>query len=108
VKYGLDTFVIADIPGLIEGAHKGMGLGHQFLKHVERAQILLYLLSCEPDHHPVRDFEILHNELQQYKTELTKKPALVAVNMPFVPISCITREGIKEILNLLAETVLAK
>lgn len=82
VRYEDKTFVMADIPGLIEGAHAGVGLGHQFLRHIERARLLLYLLDvspyAEPD--PLTAFEILQRELQLYSPALLQKPALIALN----------------------------
>ncbi len=82
VQYQDFSFVVADIPGLIEGAHAGAGLGHQFLRHVERARLLLYLLDASPfaEHEPLHAFEILKKELRLYKPELLEKPALVALN----------------------------
>ncbi|MDW8106627.1 MAG: GTPase ObgE [Armatimonadota bacterium] len=82
VKYHEQTFVVADIPGLIEGAHAGVGLGHQFLRHVERARLLLYLLDVSPLalQPPLQAFEILRRELELYNPQLAQKPALVALN----------------------------
>jgi len=76
------TFVMADIPGLIEGAHAGAGLGHQFLRHIERARLLLYLLDVSPyaEPEPLTAFEILQRELQLHSPTLLQKPALVALN----------------------------
>ncbi len=82
VRYEDITFVMADIPGLIEGAHAGAGLGHQFLRHIERARLLLYLLDASPyaEAQPLTAFEILQRELQLYSPALLQKPALVALN----------------------------
>lgn len=73
------SFVVADIPGLVEGAHKGTGLGHQFLRHVERTKILLHLVdvSDTADHDPVKQLEKINGELQMYSAELTAKPQIV-------------------------------
>ncbi|MCD6375322.1 MAG: GTPase ObgE [Caldisericaceae bacterium] len=72
------NFVVADIPGLIEGAHEGKGLGIQFLKHIERTRALAYLIdSTDPE--PQKTFEILYNELASYSPNLVKKPALVVL-----------------------------
>jgi GTPase len=75
VKSG-DGFVTADIPGLIEGAHEGKGLGIQFLKHIERTKILAILLDATSEDINT-DFEVLMNELKSYSTELDKKPKLI-------------------------------
>ncbi len=82
VKYQEQSFVVADIPGLIEGAHAGVGLGHQFLRHVERARLLLYLLDVSPftTEPPLEAFELLRRELELYKPELAQKPAMIALN----------------------------
>lgn len=81
------TFVVADIPGLIEGAHKGSGLGDQFLRHVERCRLLVHLVdvsSIGPDD-PVRAFEAVNEELRLYDEELSRKPQLlVATKMDAV------------------------
>ena len=77
VKYGeYNSFVMADIPGLIEGASEGKGLGHQFLRHVERNKILLFLIdSQDPD--PNRTFQTLRSEIYQYNSDLKIKPIIV-------------------------------
>jgi GTP-binding protein len=82
VRYEDKTFVMADIPGLIEGAHAGDGLGHQFLRHIERARLLLYLLDASPyaEPEPLTAFETLQRELQLYSPALLQKPALIALN----------------------------
>ena len=83
VSYGEHkTFVVADIPGLIEGAHTGVGLGIGFLKHIERTSILLYLIDVSPleDRDPLNEFDILKNELKKYSPDLLEKPALIALN----------------------------
>jgi len=76
--------VIADIPGLIEGAAEGTGLGHQFLRHVERTKVLLHILEASemtgPDRDPIKDFDTLNRELAKYAPELAEKPQIVAVN----------------------------
>ena len=77
VKYGeYNSFVMADIPGLIEGASDGKGLGHQFLRHVERNKILLFLIdSQDPD--PNSTFQTLRDEIYQYNPDLRIKPIIV-------------------------------
>jgi GTP-binding protein len=82
VDDGQCRIVIADIPGLIEGASAGRGLGHQFLRHIERTRLLLYVLDvthpCKED--LLEDFHALRNELFAYSPELIEKPSVVAVN----------------------------
>ncbi len=77
-----EPFIVADIPGLIEGAHTGTGLGIRFLRHVERTRILLHMVdvaAIDPDH-PLRDFETVNRELLQYSPALADKPQLVVLN----------------------------
>jgi GTP-binding protein len=78
------TFVIADIPGLIEGASEGAGLGHQFLRHVERCRALLHIVDATfttgPDRSPLADFHVINGELASYAPELSDKPQVVALN----------------------------
>lgn len=74
------TFVVADLPGLIEGAHKGLGLGHEFLKHIERTRVILYVLDLSKKGDVVKDFEVLKNELKLYNSNLMEKPYLIALN----------------------------
>jgi|SRR5690554_2156482 len=74
-----NSFIIADIPGIIEGAHEGRGLGLQFLRHIERTKILLFLIDVNsPD--PQHDYRVLRAELSEYDSHLDKKPHLVALN----------------------------
>jgi GTP-binding protein len=78
------TFVIADIPGLIEGAAEGAGLGHQFLRHVERCRALLHILddtfTTGPDRSPLADFDVINAELARYAPDLAAKPQVVVLN----------------------------
>ena len=76
------SFVVADVPGLIEGAHAGHGLGHQFLRHVERTKVLIHLVdvSGASGRDPVEDFDTLQRELGLYAAALLEKPMLVAAN----------------------------
>ncbi|MCX5742306.1 MAG: GTPase ObgE [Proteobacteria bacterium] len=78
------NFVIADIPGLIEGASDGAGLGHQFLRHVERCRVLLHILDATyttgPDRNPITDFDVINAELKRYAPDLADKPQVVALN----------------------------
>jgi GTP-binding protein len=78
------TFVVADIPGLIEGASDGAGLGHQFLRHVERCRVLLHIVEATfttgPDRTPKADFDVINAELAQYAPDLATKPQVVVLN----------------------------
>ncbi len=77
-----NSFVIADIPGLIEGAWQGVGLGHQFLRHVDRCRMLVHIvdISGSEGRDPIEDFNIINNELAKFNEELSKRPMLVAGN----------------------------
>src|SRR5438067_11821128 len=72
-----ETFVVADIPGLIEGAHEGHGLGHEFLRHVERCSLLLHLVDLSTDDHPDQDADVVARELELHSKVLAEKPRLV-------------------------------
>jgi GTP-binding protein len=76
------SFVVADVPGLIEGAHRGHGLGHQFLRHLERTKVLVHLVdvSGATGRDPVEDLETVRKELELFQPELAAKPQLVAAN----------------------------
>jgi len=82
VYNGLDSLVIADIPGIIEGAHAGEGMGVNFLKHIERNKVLIFLIDASgySRNEPMETFSILWKELESYKTTLIKKKLLVAAN----------------------------
>lgn len=75
-------FVVADIPGLIEGAHKGIGLGDEFLRHIERTKLLVHLLDVSPvaGANPADAYYIVRNELRQYNPSLAEKPEIVIAN----------------------------
>jgi GTP-binding protein len=128
VKYSDDkNFVIADIPGLIHGAHDGVGMGDKFLKHIERTSLLFHIIdiSQEPNTKAWANFTAINNELEKYNPALIEKTQIVAVNkidLPFVrdnvkkevarfkkkgiilnTFSAVTGEGIREILNKIAE-----
>lgn len=77
-----NSFVIADIPGLIEGASEGVGLGHQFLRHVERCRLLIHIVdvSGHEGRNPIEDFEKINEELVKFNPELAKRPMIVAGN----------------------------
>ena len=117
------SFVIADIPGIIEGASEGRGLGHYFLRHIERNSVLLFLLSSESDD-VVKQYEVLLNELKKYNPELLDKQRLIAIsksdlldekqiskikknisnkikNVPFDFISSVSNIGLIEIKDLM-------
>tara|TARA_B100001250_G_scaffold65981_1_gene52433 strand:- start:1381 stop:2625 length:1245 start_codon:yes stop_codon:yes gene_type:complete len=107
---GVPEFTVADIPGLIEGASKGKGLGHQFLRHIERASILLILLdlSQTSEFSPERQKAVLENELSSYRPELLSRPRLVVGSRSDMSlegsefdgqkISSVTGAGVKEVL----------
>ena len=81
------SFVLADIPGLIEGAHEGAGLGHRFLRHVERTRVLLHLVerSDEPGRDPMHDWEVINRELALHDEELARRPQVVALTKIDLP-----------------------
>jgi GTPase len=117
------TFVVADVPGLIEGAHAGHGLGHQFLRHVERTKVLLHLVdvSSLSGRDPVDDFDVLRRELELYNPAMLAKPQIVvatkidaiddpdrlarleahvvATGLPFHRLSAVTGAGVPELLE---------
>ncbi len=126
----LRSFVIADIPGLIEGAHQGHGLGTKFLKHVERTKILLHLIDVSPytGRDPVQDYRIVRKELEAFSPKLVKRHQILAANkidlleekkdgledlkklageegLPFFAISAIKKEGLGKLVNELARTL---
>jgi len=79
VRVGMQSFVLADIPGLIEGAHEGHGLGTRFLGHVERCAVLLHLIDVTSED-PVADYRVIRKELKAYSPELAEKPEIIAFN----------------------------
>ncbi|WP_456400950.1 GTPase ObgE [Persephonella sp.] len=121
------SIVIADIPGLIEGAHKGLGLGHEFLRHIERTKGLIHLIDISDfrDRDPIEAFETINNELKNYSEELAKKPQIVVGNKidlltdktlieklsyyfqkkgyRFIPVSLLKREGIDKLIEAISE-----
>ncbi len=114
------SFVMADIPGIIEGAHLGKGIGLRFLRHIERNSILLYMIACDSKDIK-KEFDILHNELKQFNPELLDKAAVLAItkadmldddlieemkkeipkHLPSIFISSITGKGIEQLKDLL-------
>lgn len=126
-------FVIADIPGLIEGAAKGVGLGHEFLRHVERTRVLVHIVDAASTEgrDPIEDIRTINAELAAYDAKIAKKPQIIAANktdvmlpeeaeeavsrlreafsdVPVYPVSAVSGKGIKELLfaiaDLLAQT----
>jgi GTP-binding protein len=85
------SFVVADVPGLIEGAHRGQGLGHQFLRHLERTKVLVHIVdvSGASGRDPVHDLDTVRRELELYRPDLAAKPQLVAANK----MDAVTAEG---------------
>ena len=84
VQVGMKTFVLAEIPGLVDGAHLGKGLGHEFLRHAERTKILLHLIDGSSPT-VIDNMNNLNRELALYKSEMAKKPQLVAINKVDLP-----------------------
>ena len=76
------SFVLADLPGLIEGAHLGKGLGHQFLKHIERCRVIVHIvdMGAEDGRDPIEDYNIINNELKEYQFRLSERPQIVIAN----------------------------
>ncbi|HEY8489815.1 MAG TPA: GTPase ObgE [Dehalococcoidia bacterium] len=98
VEIGYDAFVMADIPGLIEGAHSGAGLGHDFLRHIERTRVLVHLLDgASPD--PVRDMDTVNREMELFSPQLMEKPQVVAVNKLDLPEARARREEVRQALE---------
>lgn len=118
------SFCIADLPGIIEGAAEGKGLGHRFLRHIERNSILLFLIPADSKDHK-KEFEILHKELEEYNPEMLQKDFVIALSksdmldkelrtaiakelpekIPHVFISSVTGEGLAELKDLLWNTL---
>lgn len=123
------SFVMADLPGLIEGASEGVGLGHEFLRHVERTRVIIHVVDMagSEGRDPFEDWVKINDELKQYNAELEKRPQIVAANkmdMPdaadnlevfreevskvrpdieIMPISSLTRQGVQELLYRTAD-----
>ncbi len=131
VKMGNFSFVVADLPGLIEGAHKGVGLGQKFLRHAERTALLLHLvdIAAVEGRDPIRDFETINEELGHYSHQLAQKPQIIVANKMDLPrasenlerclpywqergyevfaISALTGEGVEPLVYRMAESVKA-
>jgi GTP-binding protein len=93
------TFVLADIPGLIEGAHSGHGLGHEFLRHIERAGILVHLVEPEPSDEtdPISNYRTIREELVQYDAKLGERPEILVVTKAELPSAAEVREKLAEV-----------
>ena len=78
----MQGFVIADIPGLIEGASEGIGLGHEFLKHIERTRVMIHMVDAASTEgrDPIADIYAINKELEAYNPDLAKKPQVIAAN----------------------------
>lgn len=76
------SFVLADLPGLIEGASDGKGLGHQFLRHIERCRVIIHVIDmgAEDGRDPLKDYEVINNELKSYQIRLLERPQIVVAN----------------------------
>jgi GTPase len=122
VKSGDESFVVADIPGLIPGAHEGKGLGDRFLRHVRRAAVLVFLIDlAAEDRDPSEDVAALRAELAAFDPELVERPSLVVATKidvardmleildepQMLPLSAVTGEGIDELVRTLGELVTA-
>ncbi|MGP0128935.1 MAG: GTPase ObgE [cyanobacterium endosymbiont of Rhopalodia musculus] len=121
-----DGTVFADIPGLIEGAHEGVGLGHEFLRHIERTRLLLHLVDVTSID-PIADYQIIQEELNAYGRGLSDRPQIIALNKvdaadeetiqtiktelgnlnssPIITISAVTRTRLEELLQIVWQTL---
>ncbi|AUS08433.1 GTPase ObgE [Laceyella sacchari] len=120
------SFVIADLPGLIEGAHEGVGLGHQFLRHIERTKVIIHVIDMagSEGRDPYEDYLQINEELKLYRQDLAHRPQIIAANkmdlpeaeeqlelfkeqldadIPIYPISAATRQGLKELMYAAAD-----
>ncbi|MCM3704421.1 MULTISPECIES: GTPase ObgE [Cytobacillus] len=122
------SFVMADLPGLIEGAHSGVGLGHQFLRHIERTRVIVHVIdmAAVEGRDPYEDYLTINKELKEYNLRLTERPQIIVANKmdmpdaeenlkkfkeqldedyPIFPISAITRQGLRDLLFTVADKV---
>ncbi|QKS70759.1 GTPase ObgE [Paenalkalicoccus suaedae] len=122
------SFVMADLPGLIEGAHSGVGLGHQFLRHIERTRVIVHVIDMSglEGRDPYEDYITINEELKQYNMRLTERPQLVVANkmdlpdseehlemfreqvgpdVPIFPISAVTKQGLNALLREVANRI---
>lgn len=120
------SFVMADLPGLIEGASQGVGLGHQFLRHIERTRVIVHVIdmSGSDGRVPYEDYMAINNELEQYNLRLMERPQIIVANkmdmpdaeenlnefktkiaedIPVFPISAVTKTGLRELLLAIAD-----
>lgn len=122
-----DTFVMADLPGLIEGASEGLGLGFKFLRHTSRCKVIAHVLdmSNESTRNPIEDYEIIKNELKKYNEKMLNKPSIIIANKmdasgaeenlkilkekypneTIIPISAATNQGLNELMITLNEII---
>ncbi len=125
-----ESFIVADIPGLIEGAHLGQGLGIRFLKHVERTKVLVHLIDVSPysGRDPVKDFRVIMKELEAFNPDLARRPQVIVANkidllgedrsrllavrrlaarrkLPFVALSALKSDGVASLKSVLAEAI---
>jgi GTP-binding protein len=118
------SFCVADLPGIIEGAAEGRGLGHRFLRHIERNSVLLFLIPSDSDNHR-KEFDILVNELKEYNPELLQKDFIIAISKsdmlddelkeaikkemptdyPLLFISSVAQQGLQGLKDVLWETL---
>ncbi len=123
-----ESFVAADIPGFLEGAHKGVGLGDKFLKHIERTRVLIHIIDAAgvDGRRPIDDYATINKELAEYSRHLIDLPRIVALNkidlleakknlkefdkqkIEYIPISCATKEGVQLLVYKAAEMLRAK
>lgn len=121
---GGKSFVMADIPGIIEGASKGKGLGYRFLRHIERNSVLLFMVPADTSRSIKEEYEILKRELESYNPELMQKPHILAItksdmldeelmneikqdlpNIPSIFISSVAEKNILELKDLLWKAI---
>jgi GTP-binding protein len=118
------SFVVADIPGIIEGASKGKGLGFRFLRHIERNSVLLFMVPADTNRSIKEEYNILLNELKEYNPELMQKPRLLVITksdmldeeltnemkkdippLPYLFISSVAQQGLKELKDMLWKAI---
>ncbi len=122
------SFVMADLPGLIEGASEGVGLGHQFLRHIERTRVVVHVIDMSgvEGRDPFEDYETINAELEGYNMRLLERPQIIVANKmdipeseenlkefkeklqedyPIFPISAVTRQGLRDLLFAIADLV---